>query len=136
MEPGPAEPIQSTTPRYPISSHTQSSTPPSQCTHATSSHPARILAHNPSTPPETPPITSPTLCTPCAAGVMSCLNRHFRMSAVPSVGSSAGGLVAILGACDVPPREAVRAAFRLAREAGVYERRLGLLGIWRGLVQR
>ncbi|PNW78046.1 hypothetical protein CHLRE_10g462000v5 [Chlamydomonas reinhardtii] len=70
------------------------------------------------------------------AGVMSCLNRHFRMSAVPSVGSSAGGLVAILGACDVPPREAVRAAFRLAREAGVYERRLGLLGIWRGLVQR
>ncbi|KAG2449357.1 hypothetical protein HYH02_005511 [Chlamydomonas schloesseri] len=70
------------------------------------------------------------------AGVMSHLNQHFRMSAVPSVGSSAGGLVAILGACDVPPREAVRAAFRLAREAGVYERRLGLLGIWRGLVQR
>ncbi|KAG2433355.1 hypothetical protein HXX76_008418 [Chlamydomonas incerta] len=70
------------------------------------------------------------------AGVMSRLNQHFVMSAVPSVGSSAGGLVAIMGACDVPPRAAVAAAFRLAAEAGVYERRLGLLGIWRGLVQR
>ncbi|GLC48803.1 hypothetical protein PLESTB_000150100 [Pleodorina starrii] len=70
------------------------------------------------------------------AGVMSRLSEEFRMAQVPTVGSSGGGLVAILGACEVPPVEAVRLAFRLCREAGVYDRPLGLLGIWRSLVHR
>ncbi|PNH03077.1 hypothetical protein TSOC_010891, partial [Tetrabaena socialis] len=70
------------------------------------------------------------------AGIMSRLSERYRMSAVPMVGSSGGGLVAVLGACDVGAADAVRLAFRLCREAGVYERPLGLLGVWRGLVQR
>ncbi|KAG2491686.1 hypothetical protein HYH03_010054 [Edaphochlamys debaryana] len=70
------------------------------------------------------------------AGVMARLSERYRLASLPAVGSSGGGLVALLGACEVPPGEAVRLAFRLAREAGVYERPWGLAGVWRGLVHR
>ncbi|GIL87560.1 hypothetical protein Vretimale_14753 [Volvox reticuliferus] len=70
------------------------------------------------------------------AGIMSRLSEEFRMAHVPTIASSGGGLVAVLGACEVPPAEAVRLAFRLCREAGVYDRPMGLLGIWRNLVHR
>lgn len=72
----------------------------------------------------------------CAAGVMSALSQCYDVQRVPMVGSSGGGLVALLGACEVAPQEAVARAFALCREAGVYERPLGLFGIWRGLVHR
>jgi hypothetical protein len=67
---------------------------------------------------------------------MSRLSEDYRMAHVPTTASSGGSLVALLGACEVPPGEAVRLAFRLCREAGVYDRPLGLLGIWRKLVHR
>lgn len=67
---------------------------------------------------------------------MSALSQCYDVQRVPMVGSSGGGLVALLGACEVAPQEAVARAFALCREAGVYERPLGLFGIWRGLVHR
>ncbi len=67
---------------------------------------------------------------------MSALSQRYDVQRVPMVGSSGGGLVALLGACEVAPQEAVARAFALCREAGVYERPLGLFGIWRGLVHR
>ncbi|GLI63770.1 hypothetical protein VaNZ11_006845 [Volvox africanus] len=70
------------------------------------------------------------------AGIMSRMSEELRMARVPTIASSGGGLVAILGACEVTPAEAVQLAFRLCREAGVYDRPLGLLGIWRDLVHR
>lgn len=51
-------------------------------------------------------------------------------------GSSAGALCAALAVCRVPPRDAVLLASELARGAGVYERPLGLAGVWGGLIRR
>lgn len=50
-------------------------------------------------------------------------------------GASAGALVAVLLACKVSPKDAVRAAYRLANEAGVFDRPLGLAGVWGELIR-
>ena len=67
---------------------------------------------------------------------MQYLSERYDVRSVPTVASSGGGLVALLGACGVPPHRAVHLAFQLCREAGVYERPWGLVGVWRGLVHK
>lgn len=51
-------------------------------------------------------------------------------------GASAGALAAVLGTCQVPSHEALRCAYSLSVEKGVFDRKLGLVGVWRDLVSR
>ncbi|KAK9837125.1 hypothetical protein WJX81_004755 [Elliptochloris bilobata] len=69
-------------------------------------------------------------------GVVKYLQTHFDLSSVQLRGASAGGLVACLCACNVDPERVVRLAHELALEHKIFDRRLGLLGIWGGLVRR
>lgn len=51
------------------------------------------------------------------------------------VGASAGALCATLTACDVDFEKATSLALKKARDAGVWERPLGLYGIWGGIIE-
>jgi hypothetical protein len=71
----------------------------------------------------------------CRAGFMQYMRDHFDLSRVVFVGASASGLLATLTACGVEPRKAVEGANQIANEAGIWDRTLGLLGIWGRLVE-
>ncbi|KAL4430951.1 hypothetical protein ABPG75_006207 [Micractinium tetrahymenae] len=81
-------------------------------------------------------------------GCLRYLHRNFDLSRVQLVGASAGGLIATLAACGVDkgggyclhwefswPLPAVRVAYRIAQEYGVFERPGGLAGIWGNLIR-
>eukprot|EP00884_Botryococcus_braunii_P003557 jgi/Botrbrau1/13201/Bobra.0351s0014.2 len=69
-------------------------------------------------------------------GVFEGLKRHWNLSQCSFVGASSGGLVSALAACDVSCEEAMTHAFRLASRRDVFNRRLGLLGIWGSIVRQ
>ncbi len=50
-------------------------------------------------------------------------------------GASAGALAAVLGACQVDTDQALSLAHKLALELGVFERPLGLVGVWGGMLR-
>jgi len=58
------------------------------------------------------------------------------MKGIQFVGASAGALVTTLGACGVSPDVAIDSAYRLSNEEKLWDKKLGLLGIWGGLVRR
>lgn len=68
-------------------------------------------------------------------GAAQYLIQNYDLSKVQHVGASAGALVAALLCCGVEPKDALKAAHRLASEAGVFERPLGLAGIWGELIR-
>ncbi|CAL5223367.1 g5872 [Coccomyxa viridis] len=51
-------------------------------------------------------------------------------------GASAGGLVACIAACNVDPEKAYEAAHRISEENKLFERPLGLAGVWGNLVRQ
>ncbi|KAK9859302.1 hypothetical protein WJX84_000662 [Apatococcus fuscideae] len=67
-------------------------------------------------------------------GVAQYLQEHFEMQSVPLIGASAGALVATLAACSVDSETALQCAYRLALENDLFERPLGLAGIWGKLI--
>lgn len=54
---------------------------------------------------------------------------------LPMAGASSGSLVACLSACGVDPQRAVDSAYKLAVDNDIWNRKLGLLGIWGGLIR-
>lgn len=68
-------------------------------------------------------------------GVLKYLQSHFDLSRVHFRGASAGGLIATLACCGVDLDEAVEKAYNLSMENGVFERPLGVVGIWGGLIR-
>lgn len=68
-------------------------------------------------------------------GVLKHLQTHFDLSRVYFRGASAGGLIATLACCGVDLDEAVDEAYRISLEHGLFDRPLGLVGIWGGLVR-
>jgi hypothetical protein len=63
------------------------------------------------------------------------LYRHFDLSRASFVGASAGSLTASLAACEVDMNRAAESALKLCMAYGVWERPLGLAGIWGPLVR-
>lgn len=51
-------------------------------------------------------------------------------------GASAGALAAVLGTCQVPAQKALHCAYSLSVEKGIFDRKFGLVGVWRDLVRR
>ncbi|KAF8072772.1 atgl-1 [Scenedesmus sp. PABB004] len=68
-------------------------------------------------------------------GAVQYLAQHFALSKVPMVGASGGGLAAVLAACDVPPEAVMESALAHSRKHNVWERPLGLMGTWGGLIE-
>ena len=58
------------------------------------------------------------------------LTEHYALR-----GASAGALAAVLGACRVEIDTALNHAHKLAVENGVFERPLGLVGVWGGMLR-
>lgn len=51
------------------------------------------------------------------------------------VGSSAGALLSVLAACNVKPQAALDLAHDLCIRHNVFQRPLGLIGVWGGIVK-
>lgn len=68
-------------------------------------------------------------------GVMKYLLEYFDLTKVTLIGASAGGLVAVLSACNVNLDRAVREAYRLSVENDVFTRPAGLAGIWGEIIR-
>lgn len=67
---------------------------------------------------------------------MKYLAEHYDLTKVHMTGASGGSLAAVLAACGVPADRVLRRAYELSVEYGVWERPLGLTGVWGGLVER
>eukprot|EP00208_Stichococcus_sp_RCC1054_P007605 CAMPEP_0206138018 /NCGR_PEP_ID=MMETSP1473-20131121/3011_1 /ASSEMBLY_ACC=CAM_ASM_001109 /TAXON_ID=1461547 /ORGANISM="Stichococcus sp, Strain RCC1054" /LENGTH=361 /DNA_ID=CAMNT_0053531321 /DNA_START=477 /DNA_END=1562 /DNA_ORIENTATION=+ len=70
-------------------------------------------------------------------GVLEFMQERYDMAApeMAYVGASAGSLLVVLAACGVPAEAAVAGAARLAKEHGVFERPLGVAGIWGNIIR-
>lgn len=91
----------------------------------------------------TSPATKPTIALPGGgilfwhqAGAIRSLQRHYRLNHCRLVGASAGCLASVLAACDVDMDVAFDSAIRISKDARLWDRRLGLMGIWGGLVRQ
>ena len=72
----------------------------------------------------------------CAlTGVVKYLQQHYDLSRVDMVGASAGALMVTLAMCNVDSDTAVQRAYDLAKEKDIWNRPLGLAGVWGDLVR-
>jgi hypothetical protein len=69
-------------------------------------------------------------------GAMQYLMNKFHLAKVPMVGASGGGFAAVLSACEVPPEQVLETAYALSLKHNIWERPLGLMGTWGGLVEQ
>lgn len=71
------------------------------------------------------------------AGVVSYLREQgYDLGDITLAGASAGALTATLTASDVDFYDATQLALDLAEEAGVWDRRGGLQGVWGPIIER
>lgn len=71
------------------------------------------------------------------AGVVSYLREQgYDLKDITLAGASAGALTATLTAADVDFYDATQLALDLAEEAGVWDRRGGLQGVWGPIIER
>lgn len=73
-------------------------------------------------------------CT-ARSGIVKYLEEHYDLTKVHVRGASAGALLATLAACNVDPKTALDSAHRLALEAGLWDRKLKLAGVWGDLIR-
>lgn len=67
---------------------------------------------------------------------MQYLMNKFQLSKVPMVGASGGGFAAVLSTCEVHPEQVLETAYALSLKHNIWERPLGLMGTWGGLVEQ
>lgn len=80
----------------------------------------------------------------CGAGIffwwelggIEWLREHYNLAKVPMIGASGGALAATLAATGVDPDAALKSAHRLGKEYGIWERPLGLAGVWGEIIRR
>lgn len=70
------------------------------------------------------------------AGCAVYLREHCDISQFPIIGASAGSISAALLLSNTDFNEAANVAIRIGQDAGVYERKAGLAGIWGALVKQ
>lgn len=68
-------------------------------------------------------------------GGIQWLAEQYDLKRTPMVGASAGSLAATLAATGVDPEKTLECAYRLGKEYGIWERPLGLMGIWGQIVR-
>lgn len=67
-------------------------------------------------------------------GAWKYLQRQMDLTTVPMVGASAGALIAVLAACGVDPDLCLERAYQLSVEHQIWERPIGLAGVWGTLI--
>lgn len=87
--------------------------------------------------------SEPILCSPGAGifffwqlGALDYLAEHYNLDQIPMVGASAGSLLSALTACGIRSPDIIRTAHRLALDHGVWDRSLGIVGIWGPIIVR
>lgn len=68
-------------------------------------------------------------------GCIQWLAERYDLKRTPMVGASGGALAATLAATGVDPEKALESALRLGLEYGIWERPLGLMGIWGQIIR-
>jgi hypothetical protein len=68
-------------------------------------------------------------------GAVAYLRDRYDLSKVKQVGASGGALAAALGACDACPDRTMDVALELSERYGVWDRPLGLMGVWGRIVE-
>lgn len=69
-------------------------------------------------------------------GVMKYISSRYDLRSATLIGTSAGGLIAALTACEVDLDAAVQRAYQMAQEHKLWDRPLGLVGAWGPLVRQ
>ncbi len=69
-------------------------------------------------------------------GVVKYISTRYDVTKCTLLGASAGGLISVLAACEVDLDTAVERAYQLSLEAGLWDRPLGVLGVWGALIRR
>ncbi|CAD7694798.1 unnamed protein product [Ostreobium quekettii] len=68
-------------------------------------------------------------------GCVQWLSEHYDLKKTPMVGASGGALVSTLAATGVEPERALECARRLGRKYEIWERPLGLMGVWGQIIR-
>lgn len=68
-------------------------------------------------------------------GVVKYMQEHFDLSRVHFRGASAGGLISTLACCNIDLDEAVAKAYKLSIDHEIFDRPLGVVGVWGGLIR-
>lgn len=68
-------------------------------------------------------------------GAIKFLSERYDLRKVPMIGASGGALASVLGLCGVPADLVLRRAYELAQKHRIWERPLGLMGVWGTLVE-
>eukprot|EP00884_Botryococcus_braunii_P013439 jgi/Botrbrau1/22096/Bobra.0206s0022.1 len=63
-------------------------------------------------------------------GALKILQSHYDLSQIDFRGSSAGGIAAVITCCGVDIDKAVATAYKICLDIKIYDRKLGLIGIW------
>ncbi|GLI59457.1 hypothetical protein VaNZ11_001336 [Volvox africanus] len=69
-------------------------------------------------------------------GAMKYLAERYDLTRVPMAGASGGALAAVLAACGVSADLVLQRAYELSVKHGIWEKPLGLLGIWGSLIEQ
>jgi len=69
-------------------------------------------------------------------GALQYLNKRYDLTQVPQGGASGGALCAALARCGVDPEAIVETAYKLSLENKIWERPLGLVGVWGSIIER
>ncbi|GLC68756.1 hypothetical protein PLESTF_000733400 [Pleodorina starrii] len=69
-------------------------------------------------------------------GAMKYLAERYDLTRVPMAGASGGALAAVLAACGVPADVVLQRAYEMSVKHGIWERPLGLVGIWGSLIEQ
>ncbi len=67
---------------------------------------------------------------------MKYLAERYDLTKVSMVGASGGSLASVLAACGVPADRVMQRAYEMSIEHNIWERPLGLLGIWGSLIEK
>lgn len=66
---------------------------------------------------------------------MQYLAQRYDLTRVPMVGASGGALCAVLARCGVDPEKVTESAYKLSLDHNIWERPLGLVGVWGGIIE-
>uniref|UniRef100_A0A7S0WTC8 Patatin n=1 Tax=Chlamydomonas leiostraca TaxID=1034604 RepID=A0A7S0WTC8_9CHLO len=69
-------------------------------------------------------------------GAMKYLAERYDLTKIPMAGASGGALAAVLAACGVPADRVMQHAYDLSVKHNIWERPLGLLGVWGSLIEK
>jgi hypothetical protein len=69
-------------------------------------------------------------------GALQYLSKRYDLTRVPHGGASGGALAAALARCGVDPEEITESAYRLSLEHKIWERPLGLVGVWGSIIEK